>query len=171
MFEQDDIHPILKAALPYFRAEREIRGYIPVKGWVHAIAHGADLLCALVNSLHIDANDHLKILDCIASKLGDTTLSIFQYNEDSRIAQPALWIFMRNTLTLDQIEAWVASLPIDWTGAWQNEGRTRAYNNGRNFLRALYWYTLMKGCDEIPNKEAVLKLLQAGLELAKPWEW
>ena len=168
---QDDIHPILEAALVYFSAEHDIRGYIPVKGWVHAIAHTADLLCALAISNHTDANDHLKILDCITSKLSDSSLGIFRYNEDSRIAQPALWIFIRDTLTLDQIEAWVVSLASDWNGAWQNEDRTRAYNNGRNFLRALYWYTLMKGGNEIPNKEAVLSLLQAGLEQAKPWEW
>ena len=171
VFEWDDIHPILDAALAYFAAERDLRGYVPVKGWVHAIAHSADLLSALAISLYTDAHHHLMILDYIARKLSDPTLSVFQYNEDSRIAQPALWIFIRGILTLDQIEAWVASLTREWNGAWQNEDRTRAYNNGRNFLRALYWYTLLKGGNDIPNQEAVLRLLQSGLEQAKPWEW
>lgn len=171
VFEQDDIHQILDAALAYFEGEHDCRGYVPVKGWVHAIAHSADLLNALVISLHTNAHHHLKILDCIAHKLRDSSLSIFRYNEDSRIAQPALWIFIRGTLPLDQIEAWVSSLTSKWNGAWQNEDQTRAYNNGRNFLRALYWYTSMKGCNAIPNQETVLKLLQTGIENAKPWEW
>ena len=85
-----------------------MRGYVPIKGWVHAIAHAADLLCALTISLHTDENEHLEILDCITNRLRSSTQSILRYNEDSRIAQPILWIFIRNTLTLDQIEKWLA---------------------------------------------------------------
>lgn len=69
ILEKEDIQPVLAAALDYFLAERDLRGKIPVKGWAHAIAHAADLLCALAVNLHTGAEDHLKILDCIAVKL------------------------------------------------------------------------------------------------------
>ncbi len=169
--EDEDIDPILEAAIAYFAAECDIRGYVPVKGWAHAVAHAADLLWFLAVSLHTDANDHMRILDCIASKLNDATLGIYCYNEDSRIARAITSIFMRNSLTLDQIEAWLASLSSGWNGAWQNEGRTQVYNNGRNLLRALYWFILMQKGGEIPDKDAVLKLLQDRLEQSKPWDW
>jgi len=168
---KEDIHSILEAALSYFATERDLRGYAPIKGWVHAIAHAVDLLCALTISLHTDENEHMKILDCIANRLRSSTQSILRYNEDSRITQPILWIFIRNTLTLDQIEEWLASLSSDWNGAWQNEGRTRSYNNGRNLLRSVYWYTRKKNEDEIPNKDMILKLLEDSVDQARPWVW
>ena len=171
VLEKEDIQPIFDAALAYFAAERDLRGNVPIKGWVHAIAHAADLLCALAISLHTDADDHMKILECIASKLRTTTQGIFRYNEDSRIAQPAKRIFMRNLVTLDQIKDWLEFLSGDWNGAWQSEERTRAYNNGRNFLRALYWYILTREKDKVPDREAILKLTQNTIEQAKPWEW
>ena len=168
---KEDIGPILPAALAYFAAERDSRGYVPIKGWAHAMAHAADLLCALVISVHTDADDHLRILDGIAGKLRDATLDIYHYNEDSRIAQPIIWILRRNLLTLDQIEEWLAALGRDWNGAWQDEGRARAYHNGRDLLRALYWYILLHQGDQVPDKDMVLQLVQDRLEQARPWEW
>ncbi len=169
VLEKEDIHSVLVAALAYFAAERDLRGKVPIKGWAHAIAHAADLLCALAISPHTDAEDHMKILDCVAHKLRTTTQSIFFYNEDSRIAQPVRRIFMRNTVTLNQIEDWLAFLSGDWNGAWQSEERTRAYNNGRNFVRALYWYLLTRKEDKVIGREAILNLLQNTLDHAKPW--
>jgi len=169
--EREDITPILEAALVYFAAESDLRGYVPIKGYAHAIAHASDLFGALVNSLHTNANDHIKILNCIASKLRDTTHGIYLYNEDSRMARTVTRIFVRNTLTMNQIKDWLASLSSEWNGAWKNEELARAYNNGRSFLRSLYLYIIMLKVDKVPNEEKILKLLQDTLEQAKPWDW
>jgi hypothetical protein len=170
LLKKEAVLPVLDAAIVYFATERDIRGYVPIKGYAHAIAHAADLLWTLAISLHTDAKEHLKILDCIAIKLRDATLGIYRYNEDSRIARAIISIFKRATLSLDQIEAWLVSLGSDWNGAWQNEGRTQAFNNVRNLLRALYWYILMQNDDGISNKDDILQLLQKTLEQARPWE-
>jgi hypothetical protein len=169
--EREDIAPILEAALAHFAGESDLRGYVPLKGYAHATAHASDLLGALGHSLHIDANDHIKILNCIASKLSNATQGIYLYNEDSRIARTVTRIFVRNTLTMKQISDWLSSLSNGWHGAWQNEELTRAYNNGRNFLRSLYLYILMLEGDKIPYEEKILKLLQDTLGQAKPWDW
>jgi len=39
---------LLAAAESYLKEERDLRGFDPVKGWIHATAHTADLLAALV---------------------------------------------------------------------------------------------------------------------------
>ncbi len=171
VMEKEDITTILEAALAYFVAENDLRGYVATKGWAHAIAHGSDLLDALGNSLHTDANDHINILNCIASKLQDSTHWKYLYNEDSRIARSITGIFERNTLNMDQIKDWLVFLSSDWNGAWQNEAGTRSYFNGRSFLRALYFYIITKKGDKVPNEETILKLLQDTLEQAKPWDW
>jgi len=169
--QKEDIHAVLEAALPYFAAERDLRGYIPGKGWGHALAHVADLLCALVINPRTDTDEHLQILDCIMNRVRTTTQSIFRYNEDSRIAQPILWICIRNRLPLEQIEAGLVALSRGWDGAWQNEGRTRAYNNGRNLLRSLHWYARRRTEDELPNREKILQFVQSRVDQARPWEW
>ena len=169
VLEKEDILPVVDAALAYFAGERDIRGYVPVKGYAHAIAHAADLFWALAISKHTVTADHLKMLDSIALKLRDVTLGIYQYNEDSRIARALMHIFIRDTLSLKQIEIWLEVLGSNWNGAWHDAGRTQAFNNMRNLMRSLYWNILTWKNPEIPHKNELLKLLQSTLEKAKPW--
>ena len=170
ILEKEDILPIIEPALAYFAAERDQRGFVPRKGWVHAAAHGADLLSSLANSSHTDAAHHIKILNCIADKLKDTSNAIYLYNEDSRMARSVMGILHRDSLTLDQIKDWLALLSSHWSGSWQNTARTRAYNNGRNFIRALYWSILMQTENQVPNHDTILELLKVTLEREKPWD-
>jgi len=168
--KKENIASILEATLAYFSAERDLRGLVPVKGWAHAIAHTSDLFQALARSLHTDAHDHVKILDCIANKLKNATHWIYLYGEDGRLARTAIMIFIRETLTMDQIQDWLTSLSADWNGAWWDEGRTRAFFNARNFLRAVHWRIPLLKVDKVPNKEAILKMLEDTLEQAEPWK-
>ncbi len=167
--KKEDMDLILEAALAYFAAERDLRGLVPIKGWAHAIAHTSDLFCALARSPQTDVNDHIKILDCITRKLKDATNWIYLYGEDGRLARTAIAIFIRETLSTDQIKDWLASLSADWNGAWWDEGRTRSFFNSRNFLRAIHWRIPLLKVDKVPNKETILKMLEDTLEKAEPW--
>lgn len=169
VLKKDEVVSILDATLVYFPAERDLRGLVPIKGWAHAIAHTADLFRALAHSLHTDVNDHIKILDCLARKLWDTTDWIYLYGEDGRLARVAIVIFMRETLTMDQVKDWLASLSTEWKGAWRYEGRTRGFFNSRNFLRAVHWRIPLLKVDIVPNKETILKMIEDTLEQAEPW--
>lgn len=168
---KEDLIRILDEALAHFSAETDLRGYVPIKGYAHAIAHASDLFGALSRNQYLDTSDHINILNCIADKMRNVTDWIFFYNEDSRIARTVLEIFVRDTLSLDQLKNWLASLSMNWNGAWRNEGEARAYSNGRNLLRALHWHISMQKDKQIPNKEMILKFIQETLEQAKPWEW
>ena len=154
--------PIKGAALAYLAAERDLRGYDPVKGWAHAIDHAASLLAALAGNPHTDANDHIRILTCIADKLKDSNDWIYIYDEDDCLAEPAMEIFARGTLSADQVRAWLAILSADWNDAFRDEKRARAFFNGRNFLRSLYW--MISGRDDIPHQEAVQTILRDTLD-------
>jgi hypothetical protein len=165
--KKEEIATVLEAVLAHFAAERDFRCLVPVKGCADTIAHSADLLGILATSSHADANDHAKILDCIADKLKGTTDWIYLYDEDDRFAWPVIKIFKRDTLSMDQIKDWLASLSADWDGAWQNEEGVRAFFAGRNFLRAIRIF-LLEG-DQIPQKEAILEIVRNTLDQAKPW--
>lgn len=165
--KKEEIATVLEAALAHFTAERDFRFIDPIKGCADTIAHCAELFAELATSSHTNANDHAKILDCIAGKLKAATDWIYIYDEDDRFALPVIRIFERDTLSMDQIKDWLASLSADWNGAWKTEERARAYFAGRNFLRAVRIF-LLEG-DQVPQKEAILEILRNTFKLAKPW--
>jgi Protein of unknown function (DUF2785) len=165
--KKEEIATVLEAILAHFAAERDFRCLVPIKGCADTIAHSADLLGVLAISSHTNANDHARILDCIARKLKAATDWIYLYGEDDRFARPVIRIFERDTLSMDQIKDWLASLSADWDGAWQNEEGARAYFAGRNFLRAIRIF-LLEG-DQVPKKAAILEILRSTLDQAKPW--
>jgi hypothetical protein len=57
------------AGLHWYASERDLRGYIPGKGWAHAAAHGADLVRALARSRHVDEGRLMLLLDTIADRV------------------------------------------------------------------------------------------------------
>jgi hypothetical protein len=136
-------------------------------GWAHAIAHTADLFASLARSPHTDASGHIKILECIAGKLKDSTCWVYLYGEDSRLATSVLEIFVRGTLGVEQIKSWLASLSADWNNSWWDDRRARAFLNGRNFLRALHWKLLK--ADNVSDKEVILGMLRDTLDQINPF--
>jgi len=135
----DEMNPIREAALTYMEGERDLRGYDPIKGWAHAIDHAANLLAALAENPHSDMEDHIQILDCIANKLKASGDWIYIYDEDDCLAEVAMEVFVRGSLSLDQTKVWLSTLSADWDDAFRDESLARAFFNGRNFLRAIFW--------------------------------
>ena len=92
----------------WFLSERDSRGFVPDKGWAHAIAHGADTIGALGGSPHLAGAEHAVLLDILAERLlqqpADEPLVA---GEPDRIAHAAMRILRRNTLGVDVLEPWV----------------------------------------------------------------
>ncbi|GAB3020972.1 membrane protein [Nocardioides flavus (ex Wang et al. 2016)] len=92
----------------WFLTERDTRGYVPDKGWAHAVAHGADTLGALGESPHLAGAEHAVLLDVLAERLlaqpADQPLAS---GEPDRMAHAAMRILRRNTLGTDVLEPWV----------------------------------------------------------------
>jgi hypothetical protein len=92
----------------WFLTEADSRGFVPGKGWAHAVAHGADAIAALGESPHLAGAEHAVLLDVLAERLlqqpADDPLAA---GEPDRIAAAALRILRRNTLGTDVLEPWV----------------------------------------------------------------
>ncbi len=125
----------------WFLTERDSRGFVPDKGWAHAIAHGADALGALGESPHLAGPEHGALLDVLAERLlqqpADEPLAA---GEPDRIAAAAMRILRRNTLGTDALEPWVHRI-----GAAGNPFRGAATSDpfapaaaAQDFLRALF---------------------------------
>ena len=162
LLKREEIVEIKEAATAYFASERDLRGYDPVKGWAHAIDHAANLLSALACSQHTNAEDHIRMLDGITAKLRDSMHWIYIYDEDDCLADIAVEIFARNTLSEEQVRSWLVNISADWTDSFRDESHARAFFNGRNFLRALHWQ--MSTRNDIPEKETLQGFLHDTLD-------
>jgi hypothetical protein len=171
ILEKDQIESILEKALWYLDAEKDPRGYIPVKGWAHALAHTADLLLVLARNRSIDAADLSRMLSAISSKMVHSTAHIYIQGEDERLARAVLEILRRDLIPSGQVESWSKSMTQpdgkDWKGAYLDEERNRAFQNTRNFLRSVY-LALLAQPGEFPNREPLSGLLLETLNALRP---
>ncbi|MBO9519914.1 MAG: DUF2785 domain-containing protein [Nocardioidaceae bacterium] len=90
--------------------EQDLRGFVPGKGWAHAIAHGADALGALARSPYFGRLELTVILDVIADRLLTPTEEFFVCGEDDRLAFATMHLLRRDILGLDVLEPWIARL-------------------------------------------------------------
>jgi len=123
----------------WFIAEQDLRGYVPGKGWAHAVAHGADALGALAESSAMGAPELPVLLDVVVERLLGTAGRPLLYGEVDRLAVATMRLLRRDLVGLDVLEAWVHRLG-DAAGpltASDDEPLPPSYNV-QGYLRALH---------------------------------
>lgn len=143
--EQAEVRQLLEVALVYLEAERDLRGWVPGKGWAHSVAHTADLLYMLAQSRYLDASDMNRIVDAIGAKLRAGG-AFYVCGEDERLARVVLAGAGRGLLTPDGAAEWLARLTrplaeMDWMdGEGAALDRTLAvHHNVKLFARSLFF--------------------------------
>lgn len=63
------LYKIKDKLLEYMHVEKDVRGYVQVRGWAHSAAHTADALKELVQCDCFDKADLLDVLDSIKAKM------------------------------------------------------------------------------------------------------
>jgi Protein of unknown function (DUF2785) len=124
----------LAAFTRWYPAETDLRGYDPKLGWLHAVAHGADLLgafgrCPLANPE--------PLLDVAAARLLAPTRYLFAHQEDDRLAYAIALTLTRNELTEAQSVGWLDPIRADFEAGEPGPVPAHASNTMRT-LRALY---------------------------------
>lgn len=106
---QAEFDQLLSAALDYLAAERDVRGYDAQKGWLHSVAHTADLLKFLARSRHLAPADQRRILEAIAAKLA--AAGPLTHGEDERLARAVLSLLGRADFDAAAFRAWHGAYP------------------------------------------------------------
>jgi hypothetical protein len=152
------VHRWLDQALTYVHAERDVRGFVPGKGWAHAVAH-------------------------MGTRMSKPVPYVYRALEDERMAYAVMVALQRELLTPAFLMSWVDRLAHRWSGErWSTVSKSgenaNAYNNTRQFLRSLYfqlllgirapfWYTDPTPFGHIPSvRDALLNQIVAGLRVA-----
>lgn len=171
LLEKDQIVRILAKGLWYLSTEEDPRGYVPVKGWAHALAHTADLMLVLARNRYVTGQDLQNILNAISAKMIHSTHYLYIHGEDDRLASAVVEVLRRGMLSTDQVQTWAGTFLApdggSWKGAYLEETRNRAYQNTRNLLRSIY-LALETDEGELPNREGLREVFLNVLGELKP---
>jgi hypothetical protein len=145
----------------WFVREQDLRGFVPGKGWAHAVAHGADALGALAQSPSFGRLELTVLLDVVADRLLVPTTARLVHGEDDRLAMATMSVLRRDLVPLEVLEPWVARLagsacpvhggPVD---PFLVAGNVSA------FLRALHLHLALAGHPPACRADLLLVLIE-----------
>ncbi|WP_035792337.1 DUF2785 domain-containing protein [Kitasatospora mediocidica] len=118
----------------WYPAETDLRGYDAELGWLHAVAHGADLLGALGRCPRADP---VPLLELAAARLLAPTTHLFDAMEDDRLGVAIALTLTRPELTEQQAVGWLEPIAAEFAGGRPGPVPAHVSNTLRT-LRALY---------------------------------
>ena len=126
----------LAAFESWYPAERDLRGWDDAFGWLHAAAHGADLLGAFGRCPQVDPTAMLRL--AVVRMLTPTEF-LFAEMEDARLAAALALTLSREELSEEQSAAWLAPIVESFENGEPGHVPTQISNTVR-VLQALYVY-------------------------------
>jgi hypothetical protein len=132
---------LLDAAIAGLEDESDFRGLDPEVGWVHPVAHMADLLWRFALHAETTPSQARSILDAVESKIAPSSVS-YTFNEGDRLARVVSTMIRRNLLQTDAIATWLEGFETPrsmetWSDAFQSPAGMAELHNTKQFLRAL----------------------------------
>lgn len=139
-FAEDRFRALLYGTLAYLKDERDLRGFDPIKGWIHATAHTADLLAFLAANPLLKLEDQSRLLLAVSERLSSAH-QIFSYGEQDRLANVISTIVARKDFDAAAFHQWLARLnELDrkvWNDTPPNDNLLKTYQNNSYMLEAL----------------------------------
>ncbi len=138
--------------IKFYNEEKDYRAYVPVKGWVHSIAHAADAFSVLVGCKDINEDLYKEYLEFTKNILLDGRY-VFTGEEDERLLNIMENLIEDKLLSFDYFKDWLlgfcklkeSGLNVKRDKKESQDDRmkrTRATINIKNFIRSLYFRLL-----------------------------
>ncbi|WP_457206588.1 DUF2785 domain-containing protein [Nocardioides sp. P5_C9_2] len=124
----------------WYLREKDTRGYVPTRGWAHAVAHGADAIGVLATSPHLASPELTVLLDVLADRLLAPDTGLLACGEPDRLAAATMKVLRRDVVDLAVVEPWVNRIAAAAAAMGSGEDRDPFLDTGnaQAFLRALY---------------------------------
>ncbi|MCU9614382.1 DUF2785 domain-containing protein [Caldibacillus lycopersici] len=125
--------------LHYIDLEKDVRGFVPEKGWAHSIAHAADAFDELVKNRKIKPMYYFNILHAIWNKI-DCSTSVYIHDEDERMINPIIAMLTKG-LPVEAIEQLLQQLPEKLSNhqkQLEEENYWFLVANWKSFLKSFY---------------------------------
>ncbi len=132
---------LLNAAIAGLKNESDFRGLEPEIGWVHPVAHMADLLWRFALHAETTREQARSILDAVDSKIAPSGVS-YTFNEGDRLARVVSTMIRRDLVAAEAIATWLDGFQTPrsmekWSDAFQSPDGMAELHNTKQFLRAL----------------------------------
>jgi hypothetical protein len=136
-----DRESLLQTAAAALGREADYRGLEAGIGWVHPVAHMADLLWRFALHPGTDSAEAKLLLSAVRSQVAPTTVS-YAFNEGDRLARVVATVIRRDLLPADEIAEWISGFGKPgsmerWGEAFRSPAGMAALHNTKQFLRAL----------------------------------
>ncbi len=138
--EQAEVQRLLEVVLSYLKREQDLRGFVPKKGWAHAVAHTADLLDEFAVNPHVESVELEKILSAITKKVAAKTVWLF--DEEDRLSYAAARVLERGLLSNEFVLGLLEGLAVRVIQADEHKSNAISRHNAKTFLRSLYFQVL-----------------------------
>ena len=105
---------MLSQGLYYLKKEKDTTGFSSQYGWVHAFAHGADLLTEVVCHPDFPKNRDYEVFDVLGQLFKRTPIR-FTNDEDWRLARVLYEPILQGKLDQEQVASWIKTVdfPIE----------------------------------------------------------
>lgn len=90
----------------YLMGVRDYRGFDPVEGWRHGVAHGADLALQLALNPQLTREQGEALLTAIASQVVAADAHAYRHGEPERLMAPAFYLARRGWWSAEDWERW-----------------------------------------------------------------
>lgn len=155
---------LLTSGLAYLKEERDLRGFDPILGWIHATAHTADLLSALAENSLLRVEDQARLLEAITLRL-NSAHEIFTYGEQDRLARLAATIALRKDCDTAAFDRWLTAMDESDNRVWKDTppkiDLLQGFENDTYMLRGLGLYLwTTSASNTVPTRDAITKILR-----------
>ena len=137
----DDRQALLNTVTAALERETDFRGLETDIGWVHPVAHMADLLWRFALHPATTSEQGRQLLAAVRTKVAPTDVS-YSFNEGDRLARAVSTLIRREMLEPEVIVAWLEQFAAPqsmnkWSAAFQSPAGMAELHNTKQFLRAL----------------------------------
>ncbi len=136
---RDAVYKTKDHLINYINSENDLRGFVPVKGWAHSIAHVADAFDELILNNKIEQKDYLDMLPPLWEKILVSD-SVYVHGEDERMVTPIL-AMLEKGLDLVEIEHLLKGVPAELKRRKEQMHEENYWfleANCKTFLKSLY---------------------------------
>ncbi|MCL4812931.1 MAG: DUF2785 domain-containing protein [Vicinamibacteraceae bacterium] len=164
--EPAELQVFFDRMLDYFARERDLRGFDAERGWMHTVAHTADVLKYLVHNPRLGAGGDVRLLAAVREKIEGHD-AVFTWGENDRIARALHAAVRRGDADRAALESWTAHwLAANeglWAGGPQVEpARFARVENAKQVMRSLF-VALTLDAEPTPAGQDAAKVVRAAL--------
>ena len=165
----------LESFANWYRSETDLRGWDEELGWLHAVAHGADVIAAFAQAPKLREEDLVTLLALVAARLLTPTTWVFREQEDERLGRAAAIVLLRYELTRSTATTWLGSVALAFSNGEPGPTPPWASNTMRT-LRVIY-IIVNRGFQagdaldlrQTPFREDIESAIAGVLRLASPY--